>query len=187
VRPARWALAAMVAAAVVAGGLANLVDARLLASGREVVVRGVEAEDVVVGNIQLHVHGATASPQLDDGGEVFTSPGTFVAVDLSYATTDAWGSPEEILLVDGQGRQFSTPGGFSSPGDAWVAGPDIWLRGQLLFEVPPDALDTLRLQVVPDDSEAVLPATTGLIPLTVTTAEEPLALDYPELLAEGER
>lgn len=186
-RSARWGLAVMALAALLAGGLANAADDALLPSGVVTTVRGSEGEDTVVGNLQVHVHGATASTQVDDLDGPLTSPGMFVAVDLAYATTDAWGSPEEIVLTDAQGREYSDPSNLSVNSSPWLAGPDIWFRGTLLFEVPADAVDSLTLEIRPSTVEAVLPSTVGRFPLTVTTTADPLEITRDTLLAEGER
>jgi len=176
----------MVAVAVAVGGGANAIDSNDLASGWHTVVRGESAADVVAASFQVHVHGAASSPYLDDG-ELVTSPGLFVVVDVSYATEDAWRTPEEIVLVDADGREFTQPSGFGSAGSPWLAGPDIWFRGGLLFEVPADAVADLTLEVRPERPNAQLPATVVRVPLTVTTESSPLVLTYATVLAEGER
>lgn len=184
---ARWGLVVMAAAALALGGLANVVDGRYLASGWHTTVHGSEAEDVVAGTFQIHVHGAQAATHLDDGGEPVPSAGMYVAVDLSYATTDAWASPDEIVLIDGDGREFSHPGGFGFTGSPWLAGPDIWFRGTLLFEVPEDVVDSLSLEFRGEDPRAVLPGTVTRIPLTVTISADPVVVIRDTLLAGGER
>lgn len=186
-RRGRWAVAAMVAVAVAVGGAGNAIEDAYLASGWHTVLRAEEATDVVVGPFQVHVHGATASPRLEDGDEVLTSPATFVVVDVSYSTTDAWATPEEVVLIDAEGREFVSPSGFGSDGAAWAAGPDIWLRGTLLFEVPVEALDGLSLELRPELPDAQRPATALRVPLTVSTTTEPLLLESPAVLAQGER
>lgn len=185
-RRSRWGMAAMLAAAIAVGGAANAIDDAYLASGWHTVVRGTEATDVEVGPFQVHVHGATSSSQLEDG-EVLTSPATFVVVDVSYATSDAWATPEEVVLIDTEGREFVPPTGFGRDGAAWAAGPDIWLRGTLLFEVPVEAVDGLALEFRPDMPDPQRPATVLRVPLTVTVTAEPLVLEPATVLAEGER
>ncbi|WP_109472480.1 hypothetical protein [Ornithinimicrobium cavernae] len=182
----RWAVAAMLAAAVAAGAAANAVDSNYLASGWHSVQRGEEATDLTVGNFQVHVHGATASTTLEDG-EVVTSPASFVVVDLSYATTDAWALPEEVVLIDGEGREFSEPAGFGSAGRVWEAGPDIWSRGTLLFEVPTDTVEQLSLEFRPEMPDPQRPASVLRVPLTVTRTSAPLTLERATVLPEGER
>jgi len=182
----RWAVAALLSAAVVAGGVANAIDDRYVASGWHTVERGEEGADVRVANFQVHVHGAVTSTRLEDG-DVVTSPGAFVVVDLSYATTDAWDSPEEVVLIDGAGREFGEPSGFGSAARAWEAGPDIWSRGTLLFEVSADAVDDLTLEFRPQSPDARLPSAVLRVPLTVTAATEPLTVGRARILAEGER
>lgn len=183
---ARWAVATMAVAALGVGGLANVVDDRYLASGWHTTVHGVEGEDVVGGTFQVHVHGATAAQALADD-EPVPSAGWYVVVDLSYATTDEWSTPEEVVLVDRDGREFTHPGGFGSTGAPWLAGPDIWFRGTLLFEVPEDALESLSLVVRGERPRPILPGTVVRVPLTVTTTAEPLVVERGSLLPRRER
>lgn len=185
-RRAQWALAALAAVAVLAGGLANHADRTYVETGWHTVVRGEEEADVEVGNFQVHVHGATASTELDDR-DLLTSPAMFLVVDLSYASTDAWSMPEEIVLIDGDGREFTNPGGFGFTGSPWRVGPDIWFRGDLLFEVPLESVDSLALEFRPETVNALLPDSVARIPLTVSQSTEPLLLEYPAVLGEGER
>ncbi|USQ80358.1 DUF4352 domain-containing protein [Ornithinimicrobium faecis] len=181
-----WAAAAMLVAAIAVGAGANAIDANFIATGWHTVERGEEGADSTVGNFRVHVHGARTSDQLDDR-DLVTSPGAFVVVDLSYATTDAWGAPEEVVLIDGDGREFVEPSGFSSDARVWDAGPDIWLRGTLLFEVPEDTVDGLTLEFRPESPHTERPAAVLQVPLTVSTVSEPLTLETATVLAEGER
>lgn len=185
-RRSRWAVAGMVAAAVAVGGVVNAAESTYLASGWHTVQRGEEGGDVTVGNFQVHVHGATTSDRLENGA-VVTSPGTFVVVELSYATTDAWDTPEQVALLDGAGREFTEATGFGSDGRVWAAGPDIWFRGQLLFEVPAGTVADLTLEFRPEFPDPQRPATLLQVPLTVQTAHEPLTLERASALAAGDR
>lgn len=182
----RWAVAAMVALALAAGGAANAIDDTYLASGWHTVASGTEGTDERVGNLQVHVHGAVVSTTVGDD-EPITGPGAFVLVDVAYSTTDSWFTPEPPMLIDGDGHQYTEPSGFDSAGGAWMAGPDIWYRGTLLFEVPAEAADDLTIEFRPERPVGLLPSTVLRIPLTVTTISEPLTIEYPTVLAEGER
>lgn len=184
-RRTRWVAAAMLVAAIAVGGGANAIDDNFLATGWVTVHHGEQAQDSSVGNFQVHVHGARSSTQLED--ETVTSPGTFLVVDLSYATTDAWDTPEEVVLIDAEGHEFSEPTGFGSDGRVWDAGPDIWIRGNLLFELPTEAVGELTLEFRPETSDARLPARLLRVPLSVDSTAEPLTLGQPTVLAEGER
>lgn len=181
-----WALVGMLAAAVAVGGVANWIDNTYLASGWHSVQHGKEGQDSTVGNFQVRVHGATSSATLDDR-DVLVSPGAFVVVDTAYATTDAWDTPEQVVLIDGDDREFTEPTGFGSDGRAWVAGPDIWFRGTLLFEVPADAVGDLTLEFRPQTPTAQLPSSVLRVPLTVTPSAKPVVLERATILAEGER
>lgn len=185
-RSRRWPVIAMIVLALAIGAGANAIEQQHLASGWHTVARGEPGRDLTVGNLQVHVHGAVASSTIDDD-EPLTSPGTFVLVDLSYATTDSWFLPESPVLVDGEGREYTEPSGFSSAGGAWMAGPDVWYRGGLLFEVPTDVVDDLSIELRPENSQALLPSTVLRVPLTVSPSTEPLVLEYPTVLAEGDR
>lgn len=185
-RSRRWPVVAMIGLALAIGAGANAVEQNHLASGWHTVARGDEGGDLTVGNLQVHVHGAVASPVLDDD-EPVTSPGSFVLVDVSYATTDSWFLPESPVLIDGDGREYTEPSGFGSAGGVWMAGPDIWYRGGLLFEVPTDVVDDLSIEFRPERTQALLPSTVLRVPLTVSLSAEPLILEYPTVLAEGER
>lgn len=183
----RWGLAAIAAVALGVGALANAADNAHLATGFATVVHGSEGEDVSAGNFQVHVHGATASTEVEDLDGPVTSAGSFVVVDLSYATTDAWDQPDEIVLIDADGREYSDPSSLGLGGSPWLAGPDIWFRGQLLFEVPTDTLASLTLEFRPESVRAILPSTVTRVPLTVTPSSEPLEIGYDTVLGEGER
>lgn len=182
----RWAAAGMLVAAIAMGGAANAIDSNFIATGWHTEQQGQEGTDSTVGNFEVHVHGAATSTQLEDG-DVVTSPAAFVVVDLSYATTNEWDTPEEVVLIDGAGREFVEPSGFGSDGRAWLAGPDIWMRGTLLFEVATDSVDSLTLEFRPVGPHAERPADILWVPLTVTPSSEPLTLVSPMVLAEGER
>ena len=185
-RRTTWVAGGMLVAAVAVGGAANLIEDNFLATGWVTVHHGEQARDSSVGNFQVHVHGARASARLQDD-TVVTSPGTFVVVDLAYATTDAWDAAEEVVLTDARWREFSEPTWFGSDGRVWEAGPDIWIRGTLLFELPTDAVGELTLQFRPEIVDARLPAQLLQIPLSVDTVSEPVALERPTVLAKGER
>lgn len=185
-RGSTWAVGGMLAAVMAVGGLANTIDNSHLASGWHTVVRGELGADSTVGNYRVHVHGAISSTQLEDR-DLVTSPGAFVVVDLSYATTDAWDTPESVVLIDAEGREFSEPSGFGSDGRAWPTGPDIWTRGTLLFEVPADTVGDLTLEFRPELTDVRLPGAVLQVPLSVTTGTEPVALARATVLAEGER
>ena len=186
-RSRRWAVASLVALAVAAGGVANAVQDDHLVTGWHTVVRGQEAQDVLVGDFRVHVHGATASAVLDDGGDLVRSAGTWVVVDVAYASTNVWSLPWDVVLVDQEGREYTTPSGFGSGAGTWRTGPDIWFRGTLLYEVPPEAVDSLALEFRPEAVRALVPTTLGRIPLTVATTDEALTLSYTTVLPEGER
>lgn len=180
-----WAAGGLLIAAAV-GGASNLVETNYLDTGWHTTLHGAMGEDNTVGTFQVHVHDATTSPDLERG-EVTTSPGAFVVVDLSYATTDAWRTPREVVLLDGDGREFSVPSAFGSDSEAWEAGPDIWLRGTLLFEVPTESVADLTLEFRPEIPDARLPGAVLQVPLEVETSTEPVVLEPATLLPAGER
>lgn len=136
-------------AAVALGIGTNVADARLLPYG-SVGVTGSVVEDIAAFPYTIHVSEAQAASSVVEQtfsgpGEPIGSDGVWVVVTISYATQDEVRIPggSGLVLRDGDGREF--PVSLRSDGTAWQAGPDIWVRGTLAFEVALDSLDDLTL------------------------------------------
>lgn len=150
----RLVVAVLALAAVVLGIGTNVADARLLPYGR-IGVSGSVGEDIAMFPYTIHVGEAQAADfvveqTLSGTGEPIETDGVWVVVTLSYATQDEVRLPGSyrIVLRDGDGREF--PVSPRSDGGPWQAGPDIWVRGTLAFEVAPDSLDDLTLVFDPE-------------------------------------
>ena len=110
---------------------------------------------------------------------------------MSYAALDEprLALPPSFVLRDGQGREFPLSTRFRTT--TWLVGADIWVRGELAFEVAPNALADLSLLFIP--------AFERYGPLPTQYLEVPLELDptavldetdveiYSTTLGEGER
>ncbi len=191
----RLVVAALAAVAVIVGIGTNIADARLLPWG----VRGLSGaigEDIDVHPYQVHVNGVTVaetvvqtSPISGDVTEI-DSVGIWVGVDRSYATVDTARTPgsSDVVLRDGQGREYAVS--YRSDGQAWLAGPDIWLRGTLAFEVAPDSLTGLVLVFDPQGKlYGPMPVDYAVIPMEVddVAIQPSTEIVAPQILDEGDR
>lgn len=186
-------VAAVTVVAVALGIGANLVEDRLKPYG-PTGVDGTVGEDIDVFPYRVHVHDAQVATHVLDTGvfEATTvdSDGVWVVVELSYATFDEVRSPfgSGMVVRDDRGREYP----ISARADAseWLAGADIWVRGQLAFEVAPDAVDSLSLVFDPTFAlYGPLPTTYATIPLALDGVDvvESVELTDIEVLPVGER
>lgn len=190
----RLVVAAMAVVALGVGIGTNVADGRLEPFGAR-GGSGAIGEDVSAYPYTVHVTEAvvaTSLVELDFEGQPTTigSDGVWVVLTLSYATARQSASPSGsgVLLRAADGREY--PVSRRSPESQWMAGPDIWVRGDLAFEVPADAVDGLEL--------VFNPVSQIFGPMPVQYAVIPLDLDLDaivpevevvrfELLDEGER
>lgn len=144
-RPHRHLVQVVLAVVVVAGGLlVEHVESQTV-SVRPFVSVGQPGDVVPVGPGAVIVHGARSADGLDDGwGELLTTSGTWVAVDLSVVGRDGEADLAEVFLEDAQGRQFAASDRVSL-NSLGVAQPGSPVRGELLFEVPRDAVGEMTL------------------------------------------
>lgn len=191
----RRVVVVLLALAAVALGLAtNVADARLLPYG-PVSVTGDIGEDVSAFPYTFHVidaHAASAVVRTDlyEPGDPIESDGVWVVVTLSYATQDKVRTPSGsgLVLRDGDGREF--PVSSRSPATPWLAGADIWVRGNLAFEVAPDSLGDLTLVLDPGlQIYGPMPMRYARIPLDLDPDDVATSIELiePVQLAVGER
>lgn len=182
-------MAVLTVVVVAAGVGVNQANERLPPYGETSVAMEL-GRDAVVPPFQILVHGARGAEHVQDiTGEPLTSSGVWVLVELSYATLDRSGTPQEFELRDSSGRRFRSSERVAGA-NPWEAGADIWLRGEIVFEVPRDALGELTLVVWPQGRDQGLPNRYGQLLLWVDplAVEEELAvLAQPVLLDAGER
>ncbi|WP_156251432.1 hypothetical protein [Pseudactinotalea terrae] len=190
----RWVIIALAVLAVVVGITSNLADARLLPYG-PVAATGAMGEDVSAFPYTVHVNHAQAAASIVEAGRFeppppTTTDGVWVVVNLSYATEDEVRIPGSSALVlrAEDGRQF--PVSNRSPARPWLAGADIWVRGDLAFEVAPDTLDGLMLVFDPElKIYGPMPMQYAQIPLDLDPDDvvEVLDLTETETLPVGKR
>lgn len=194
----RWRAAAMILAVALAGVGVNALNDQLPPSGALSVTMEL-GEDADVYPYRFHVHGARAAAAVRDTyDERHDSDGVWVVIDLSYAAMYRQESPSLFGLRDAQGRMYQLSERFSQT--PWSVGPDLWMRGELAFEVPRESLGELTFFVwptgrssevtLPDSDAADLPLPYGELALYVDplqVADEHVMPAEPVLLDEGER
>ncbi len=170
------------AVVVLAGGLlVNHVERHALIF-RPFVTTGEVGELVPVWPGVVTVHGARAAETVETpfDGPAGTD-GVWVAVDLSIAGGDQPGPFAEVHLVDAAGREFAVARRASTDnlGSPQPASP---IRGELVYEVPEDALGRLTV-VVRGRSDARLGGE-ARIPVVVDEVSSELLVPAPRELQE---
>lgn len=169
------------AAAVVAGGLVVNHVERTGGSARSFVHVGEPGERLPLWPGSVVVHGARAASELETEyqGRPPTD-GVWVAVDLSVAGGDQPGPIPDVRLVDAQGRSFDTTdrAGLLALPEPQPASP---VRGEVVFEVPADALGEVVVVVATRfENSFGAEAHVGLVVEEVDRM--PLVVAEPELL-----
>lgn len=134
-------------------------------------------ERVEVPPVAVIVHGARAGMVLADdlGDEQLTTDGVWIAVDVTVDALDEPSPVGEFELRDEQGRSYRQSNRMSNDMAGQAFEPGIAERGDVVFEVPWDALGALVLVVSPDSPGRVAPRGTAEIPLNVgDVSDEPL-------------
>lgn len=190
----RLVVALLAVGAVLLGVVANVVDARLLPYG-PTGATGEVGEDIGAFPYRVHVSDVRVAetilePRLFEPGDPVASDGVWVVVTLSYATEDRLRVPSSgrIVLRAEDGREF--PVSARSGLTTWLAGPDTWVRGDLAFEVAPDAVEHLTLVFDPGlQIYGPMPMPYARIPLDLADVEvlDAAELAQPVELAVGER
>src|SRR5690606_3000617 len=190
----RLVVALLAVGAVLLGVVVNVVDARLLPYG-PTGATGEAGEDVGALPSLVHVSAVRVAetvrePRLDERGVPVAGGGLGVVVTLSYASEDRFRVPSRgrIVLRAGDGREF--PVSARSGLTTWPAGPDTWVRGDLAFEVAPDAVEHLTLMFDPGlQIYGPMPMPYARIPLDLADVEvlDAAELGPPVELAVGER
>lgn len=178
----RLVVAAMAVVALGVGITTNVAESRLEPFGARGEA-GAVGEDVSAYPYTVHVTDAVVAAtlvELDWEGQPTTvgSDGVWVVVTLSYATARQSSLPSGsgVVLRASDGREY--PVSRRSPESQWMAGPDIWVRGDLAFEVAADAVDGLEL--------VFDPVTRIFGPMPVQYAVIPLGLGLDAIVPEVE-
>lgn len=190
----RWIVIGIAVLAVLMGIATNMADARLEPYG-PTGADGAMGEDVAAFPFTVHVLEVHAAHAVVDCCRFEPPPptetdGVWVVVSLSYATADQPRTPAggALVLRSGDGREF--PVSLRSSATPWLAGPDIWIRGDLAFEVAPDTLDDLTLVFDPGlQIYGPMPMSYARIPLELGAGGvvDVLELQEQAVLGEGER
>jgi len=190
----RWVIVGLAALAIVLGIATNVADARLLPYG-PTSSTGVIGEDTGAYPFTVHVTQARAAHTLVECCRFETPPptgtdGVWVVVTLSYATADRprGATGTGLVLRSADGREFPVSDRMGSGG--WLAGPDIWVRGDLAFEVAPDTLGDLTLVFDPGmQLYGPMPTQYARIPLDLDPGEvlDVIELSEEQILGAGER
>lgn len=136
-------------------------------------IEGAVGEDIEIYPLTVHVSDvvATEIAQIPgwDGATSLDSDGIWVAVTLTWTTMDETRSlpATSTRLVDDHGRSYTPSNRVAAIMP--LAGPGIWISGQLWFEVPHDVLDSVGLMIAPGvASMGALPFTDTVIALNLT-------------------
>lgn len=194
VRRGRALLAGLVAVGVAVGALVNIADDRWSPAGPTSVAAPL-GQDARVDQFRVHVTGASAASTLAStdriSEEVSTveTDGVWVVVELSYAGVDDARLPWGGVLRDSRGREFPVSSRAGSDHQAWMAGTDLWVAGQLVFELPEDALDGLSFRFWPEAPDQVVPLGYGVTPLDIGPDDVAARIELapPSPLDGGER
>lgn len=139
-------------------------------------------EPVTVEPVRVTVHGARAATVLADGLGELTSDGSWVAVDITAA---ALAEPAPIMgmaLRDREGREYEQTDRATNAMVGAAFDPLVPERGEVVFEVPADALGELTLVISPESPGRMVPRAEAEVPLTVDeVADEPLTPRVREL------
>ncbi|SEE89627.1 hypothetical protein [Ruania alba] len=186
-RRSRFSLVAGVVLVLAVGLAVNTITEHTRPSGSLATTFAL-GEDARVGDFQVHVHGAQAAAVLDDDGAAVETNGVWVILDLSMASTKLPNRLYGLGLRDSAGRTFTVSS--RSPASLWQVAPDTWIRGEVAFEVPADALGDLTVFVWPYLRSNIEsdPVGYGVTQVTVTEVEnQRVSLAEPTLLPAGER
>lgn len=190
-RSGSWVAAAMLAVLLAVGVVVDSATAENNPHPGAAVSFAV-GEDVTLPNFRVHVNGARVAETILDGEQQLETAGVWLLVDLSYANVRRPDLLNDLGVRDHQGRTYSVTDRHSR--GTWVAAPDTWFRGEVVFEVPASALaeGEVELLVWPSGrSQAeTVPMRYGSTRLPVdpaAVATEPVEVAAVELLPAGQR
>ncbi|WP_158602899.1 hypothetical protein [Jiangella rhizosphaerae] len=184
-RPSPAALAAMIAVVVAAGAVGARADTWWPRTG-PFVDAAAAGEPVVVEPVRVTVHGARAATVLADGLDEKDSEGIWIAVDVTASALDEPAVIAGMALRDRRGREYASSNRATNPMIGTPFDPRVPERGEVVFEVPSDALGRLTLVISPDAPGRTVPRAEAEVALRVDEAGgEPLT-PRPRELAEGQ-
>lgn len=168
-RSSRLRLAVLGAAMITAGSVSANADT-WWSPTRPMVFRGAPEERLVVEPIWVRVNDVRATTSvINDEGELDTS-GAWIVVDLTAAAVSSPEGIERLAVRDGDGREYFAASRVPNPMLDGLFEPGIPERGDVVFEVPTDALGDLTLRVMAD-SPHLWPRAIGEIALQTGEVE----------------
>lgn len=149
-------------------------------------------EDVTLQNFHVHINSARLAEVLLDDEKRLETSGLWLIVDLSYANLRRPEILSELGVRDSQGRTYTVSDRYTW--GTWMAAPDLWFRGEVVFEVPASAVadGEVELLVWPSgraQAESV-PMPYGTTRLSVDATDittRTVEVARSELLPAGER
>ncbi|MGZ5403857.1 MAG: hypothetical protein ACXWDL_04355 [Nocardioides sp.] len=142
----RWLVTTVVAAALLVAGSLLL---RVLPDDEDRVaephvVQAAIGDTVDLRESRVRIERVSGSTEVDDG-EVQVSPGRWVLVEYVVEATDANTHPALVETTDAAGRMWNQTG--RGQVSCTAGPPDVPVSCSALFEVPADAVPTLRLRL----------------------------------------
>lgn len=185
-RPARLIVAALAITVVGTGAVAAQAES-WWPQARPFSDSGSAGQRIDVGPVRVKVHDARASTMLSDGLSEIDTDGAWVAVDITTTAVDEPTGIEEMVLRDDRGREFRQASRVENPMIETSFDPAVPTRGEVIFEVPRNAMGDLEIIISPADAGRVIPRATATVALSVRqVADEPLEPRMPEIAGAGD-
>lgn len=167
-RPSRGATAAVIVLTIATGAVSNSATDWWPPTG-PFVTSGDVGERIEVPPVSVVVHGVRAGTLLVDFGadDGLTTDGVWIAVDVTAEALSEPSNIGEFALRDERGRSYRQSNRVSNDMVGRAFDPGISERGDVVFELPRDALDGLVLVVSPDAPGRVAPRAAAEVALTI--------------------
>lgn len=173
-RPSPAGLAAMIAVVLAVGVVGDRADTWWPRTG-PFVDEAAAGDRAVVEPVEVTVHGARAATVLSDGLDEKQSDGVWIAVDVTAAALDEPAAISGMALRDRRGREFASSNRADNPMIGNPFDPRVPERGEVVFELPSDALGRLTLVISPDAPGRAVPRAETEVAVRVEEAgDEPL-------------
>lgn len=173
-RPSPAGLVAMIAVVIAAGVVGARAETWWPPAG-PFVDEAAAGDSVVVEPVRVTVHGARAATVLADGLADKDSEGVWIAVDVTAAALGEPAAISGMALRDRRGREFASSNRATNAMIGNPFDPRVPERGEVVFELPSDALGRLTLVISPDAPGRTVPRAEAEVPLRVDEADaEPL-------------
>lgn len=143
-----------------------------------------DGEPVAADPVWLTVHGARAGTVLADGLEELDTGGAWVAVDITVEAMSEPSTVGEFVVRDDRGREFRQADRVANPMVNRGYDPGVPQRGDVVFEVPDDALSDLVVVISPASPGRTIPRAIAEVPVQVgDVSGDPLEVGPPQLVS----